>query len=700
MRKAGAFCEDDDVGSQHQGLEQVHLPNQYSDFHKDDTDVVDPGVVDTVLKDRDTGGGSEVTGQDSSQHIKLYAFVLTVISTAITIVQTEAGGHEEDQVQDLVADQVLTVNIVPLARLAGWGNICSNCYLDVKVTLGSIVVVKHKRLFSFQIQHRVVRIHVRKLTNLEQQSVSEEELTHERDDAYLRRMPSTVGPSFTCYALATAAFLPCSWKITIASPANSNTEEYAAVPDGWKLTSVPWIASSTTLVMGDSSIDTSSTTQCQLDKFVTCPRITADTTVPADFTGLEEPGDDLIRFQRFIKMSGEVILMILASQPELPSVVEDPSNDQVLGTLLHPQPEPNELDGVVEDLSQVQGALLQLINRDSQAVCNNAATNYVDTGMDMHTTHMGVLITPINSLLSGWTKRSTAHEAVAVVEDDDNDVEDCVSGSQHVSSIARWEENTEIGCDQSMAETVVSDFKHTISRGFFQKQMSVLLVKNIFVHVHLQVLDRAGLYLRHESIRAVGEQIIPKFPLEWIEAAIVDANLPSGWLKGTTEKDPNHPAGWLDKAELPRVDAVVYLKSELVGKPDQSIVSLLGTPNHEEEVHRRGIHSADAQMEVMNGDLGSIVEPALNQDPDTKKEIRNVEEEQILITLPALGLVADRLSIEKVNRFPCSPKTLVPVQNLGMVSKKEQIAGDKKFASSVRRISWTKLLRLRLILIP
>ena len=122
-------------------------------------------------------------------------------------------------------------------------------YYHARLTLGSIVHIKHKTLFSFQrqIQFSVEEIHVKDNTNLEQQSDYDEELTHDRYDAHLKRMPNTVSPSSTRYTLAThdnkdrnaatdAAALPVGWKMRNGSPATKNTQHCDTVPDGWKVT--------------------------------------------------------------------------------------------------------------------------------------------------------------------------------------------------------------------------------------------------------------------------------------------------------------------------------------------------------------------------------------------------------------------------------------------------------------------------------
>ena len=143
-----------------------------------------------------------------------------------------------------MTDQELTVKIVPLLRLAGWDTTLGRRYLETKVTLDSSVHIKNKKLFSFQGQNQH---HVKDITNLEQQSDYDEELTHDRYDAHLKRMPNTVSPSSTRYTLAThdnkdrnaatdAAALPVGWKMRNGSPATKNTQHCDTVPDGWKVT--------------------------------------------------------------------------------------------------------------------------------------------------------------------------------------------------------------------------------------------------------------------------------------------------------------------------------------------------------------------------------------------------------------------------------------------------------------------------------
>ena len=122
-----------------------------------------------------------------------------------------------------------------------------------------------------------------------------EELTNDRDDAHLKKMPKTFSPSSTGYTLASHDSRDRNAATGIAAcrngiSATTYTQCCETLPGGWKLTSGSWIKS--------SMVTSRSTTQCKVDMFVTCPRRYADTTVTADFIDSDAPHEDLVRFMK------------------------------------------------------------------------------------------------------------------------------------------------------------------------------------------------------------------------------------------------------------------------------------------------------------------------------------------------------------------------------------------------------------------
>ena len=569
--------------------------------------------------------------------------------------------REEDQAQDLVTDQGQSALVVPLLRLAGWDKTWE---LETRVTLGSRVQMKQITLVCFQRQNPfgIQGIHVKDITNLEQQNDYDEGLTHDKDDAHLKKILNYVSPSSTCYTLSShdsrdrneasnAASLPVGWKST-------------KIPDGWKLTSVSWI---------ESSMDTTRfVTQCKVDKFVTGPRRYANTRVTADIVDSDAPHEDLARFMKH-SVPREEKLKMAATRSGL---VGGWADDLPEGWL---------------EFSTVQEAL--------------SAAEDADTESD-------------DNLPKGWMKFCTAHEAISEVEDAGSENYDGHSGNQHVPSLAWCKENERSIHVESLVRTVCSEIQFSrssyTSREFFLKRIRILLNHNLCSHIHLQKLGTVSLYLQLGSDRADSDHkpvqdlwvrdtsgskvaVLPEqgheeehtkrvlqqrahvicqeaatvddenLPLGWKEAATVDdENLPLGWKEAATvadakpprvriskaaAEDTNHPTGCLTQGvlgyegqemtardspvttEVNRTNKLVIsspanlmVKSELVEKVDRHIVEHLGMLKHKEEARVVSInHSALVQVEVKSGDLGITVEPALIQEPNTEEEVRNLE---------------------------------------------------------------------------